>query len=33
VLDSAHELLAAALMYLGYPASDVDPKHWTKPLP
>ncbi len=28
VLDSAHELLAAALMYLGYRASDVDPRHW-----
>ncbi len=28
VLDSAHELLAAALMYLGYSANDVDPKHW-----
>jgi spermidine/putrescine transport system substrate-binding protein len=28
VLDSAGELLAAALMYLGYSASDVDPKHW-----
>jgi spermidine/putrescine transport system substrate-binding protein len=30
VLDSAHELLAAALMYLGYRASDVDPKHWAE---
>jgi spermidine/putrescine transport system substrate-binding protein len=28
VLDSAHELLAAALMYLGYSTNDVDPKHW-----
>ena len=28
VLDSAHELLAAALMYLGYSANDVDPRHW-----
>ena len=27
VLDSARELLAAALMYLGYPANDVDPRH------
>ena len=28
VLDSAGELFAAARMYLGYSASDVDPKHW-----
>jgi spermidine/putrescine transport system substrate-binding protein len=28
VLDSAGELFAAALMYLGYSASDVDPRHW-----
>ncbi len=28
VLDSAGELFAAALMYLGYSANDVDPKHW-----
>jgi spermidine/putrescine transport system substrate-binding protein len=28
VLDSAGELFAAALMYLGYPANDVDPRHW-----
>jgi len=28
VLDSAGELFAAALMYLGYSASDVDHKHW-----
>jgi spermidine/putrescine transport system substrate-binding protein len=28
VLDSADELFAAALIYLGYPANDVDPKHW-----
>jgi spermidine/putrescine transport system substrate-binding protein len=28
VLDSAGELFAAALMYLGYSGNDVDPKHW-----
>jgi len=28
VLDSASELFAAALKYLGYSANDVDPKHW-----
>jgi spermidine/putrescine transport system substrate-binding protein len=28
VLDSANELFAAALKYLGYSANDVDPKHW-----
>ena len=28
VLDSANELFAAALEYLGYSANDVDPKHW-----
>jgi len=28
VLDSANELFAAALMYLGYPANDTDAKHW-----
>jgi spermidine/putrescine transport system substrate-binding protein len=28
VLDSASELFAAALLYLGYSANDVDPKHW-----
>jgi spermidine/putrescine transport system substrate-binding protein len=28
VLDSANELFAAALLYLGYSANDVDPKHW-----
>jgi spermidine/putrescine transport system substrate-binding protein len=28
VLDSAGELFAAALKYLGYSANDVDPKHW-----
>lgn len=28
VLDSPRELLAAALIYLGYSANDVDPKHW-----
>ncbi len=28
VLDSQRELMAAALMYLGYPANDVDPAHW-----
>jgi spermidine/putrescine transport system substrate-binding protein len=28
VLDSAGELFAAALLYLGYSANDVDPKHW-----
>src|SRR6266581_2811526 len=30
VLDSAGELFAAALMYLGYSASDVDPRHWNE---
>src|SRR4029078_1452900 len=28
VLDSANELFAAALKYLGYSANDVHPKHW-----
>ena len=28
VLDSAGELFAAALKYLGYSVNDVDPKHW-----
>jgi spermidine/putrescine transport system substrate-binding protein len=28
VLDSPRELLAAALIYLGYSANDVDVKHW-----
>ena len=28
VLDSANELFAAAFKYLGYPANDVDEKHW-----
>src|SRR5215471_12522370 len=28
VLDSANELFAAALLYLGYSANDTDPKHW-----
>ncbi len=28
VLDSANELMAAALKYLGYSANDVDEKHW-----
>jgi spermidine/putrescine transport system substrate-binding protein len=28
VLDSASELFAAALKYLGYSANDIDPKHW-----
>ena len=28
VLDSANELFAAALKYLGYSANDIDPKHW-----
>jgi spermidine/putrescine transport system substrate-binding protein len=28
VLDSANELFAAALKYLGHSANDVDPKHW-----
>ena len=28
VLDSANELFAATLKYLGYSANDVDPKHW-----
>jgi spermidine/putrescine transport system substrate-binding protein len=28
VLDSAGELFAAALKYLGYSANDTDPKHW-----
>jgi spermidine/putrescine transport system substrate-binding protein len=28
VLDSANELFAAALKYLGYSANDTDPKHW-----
>jgi spermidine/putrescine transport system substrate-binding protein len=28
VLDSANEVFAAALKYLGYSANDVDPKHW-----
>ncbi|HZR03338.1 MAG TPA: spermidine/putrescine ABC transporter substrate-binding protein [Burkholderiales bacterium] len=28
VLDSPSELMAAALMYLGYSANDHDPKHW-----
>ncbi len=28
VLDSANELFASALKYLGYSANDVDPKHW-----
>jgi spermidine/putrescine transport system substrate-binding protein len=30
VLDSANELFAAALLYLGYSANDVDPKHWNE---
>ena len=30
VLDSANELFAAALKYLGYSANDVDPKHWNE---
>ena len=28
VLDSSSELFAAAFKYLGYPANDVDEKHW-----
>ena len=28
VLDSQRELMAAALIYLGYPAIDTDPAHW-----
>ena len=28
VLDSQRELMAAALIYLGYPATDTDPAHW-----
>ncbi|MEP7181342.1 MAG: spermidine/putrescine ABC transporter substrate-binding protein [Betaproteobacteria bacterium] len=28
VLDSANELFAAALKFLGYSANDTDPKHW-----
>ena len=28
VLDSANELFAAALKYLGYSANDTDEKHW-----
>lgn len=28
VLDSQRELIAAALMYLGYAANDLDPAHW-----
>ena len=28
VLDSANELMAAALKYLGYSANDTDEKHW-----
>src|SRR5437588_5078911 len=28
VLDSSSELFAAALKYLGYSATDTDPKHW-----
>ena len=28
VLDSQRELMAAALIYLGYPANDTDPAHW-----
>jgi len=28
VLDSAGELFAAALVYLGYPGNDADPRHW-----
>ncbi len=28
VLDSANELFASALKYLGYSANDTDPKHW-----
>ncbi|HZQ61516.1 MAG TPA: spermidine/putrescine ABC transporter substrate-binding protein [Casimicrobiaceae bacterium] len=28
VLDSANELFAAALKYLGYSANDIDEKHW-----
>ena len=28
VLDSQRELVAAALIYLGYPATDTDPGHW-----
>src|SRR5438067_3645529 len=28
VLDSANELFAAALKYLGYSANDIDAKHW-----
>jgi spermidine/putrescine transport system substrate-binding protein len=30
VLDSAGELFAAALVYLGYPGNDVDPRHWSE---
>ena len=30
VLDSANELFAAALKYLGHSANDVDPKHWNE---
>ena len=30
VLDSAGELFAAALVYLGYPGNDVDPRHWVE---
>ena len=30
VLDSQRELLAAALIYLGYSANDVDEQHWKK---
>ncbi len=28
VLNSQRELMAAALLYLGYPAQDTDPAHW-----
>jgi spermidine/putrescine transport system substrate-binding protein len=28
VLDSQRELMAAALIYLGYPVTDTDPAHW-----
>ena len=33
VLDSANELFAAALKYLGYSANDADPKHWKRGAP
>ena len=33
VLDSQRELIAAALMYLGYPANDVAEAHWRSSAP